>query len=112
MNLDWEFIYESLPLYGGAMWLTVKLALLAIVFSLLIGLLFSIVLYYKVKIVSDVIKIYIELSRNTPLLVQLFFLYYGFGKEQFIHQAYKETLNEIYGEGYTDELVVEGGKIQ
>ncbi|AIQ75784.1 MULTISPECIES: cysteine ABC transporter substrate-binding protein [Paenibacillus] len=34
------------------------------------------------------------------------------GKEQFIHQAYKETLNEIYGEGYTDELVVEGGKIQ
>ncbi|OMD70916.1 amino acid ABC transporter permease [Paenibacillus odorifer] len=80
MNLDWEFIYESLPLYGEAIWLTVKLALLAIVFSLLIGLLFSIVLYYKVKIVSDVIKIYIELSRNTPLLVQLFFLYYGLPK--------------------------------
>ncbi|OMD63845.1 polar amino acid ABC transporter permease [Paenibacillus odorifer] len=80
MNLDWEFIYESLPLYGEAMWLTVKLALLAIVISLLIGLLFSIVLYYKVKIVSDVIKIYIELSRNTPLLVQLFFLYYGLPK--------------------------------
>ncbi|MEC0131356.1 MULTISPECIES: amino acid ABC transporter permease [Paenibacillus] len=80
MNLDWEFIYESLPLYSEAMWLTVKLALLAIVFSLLIGLLFSIVLYYKVKIVSDVIKIYIELSRNTPLLVQLFFLYYGLPK--------------------------------
>ncbi|MEK3862787.1 amino acid ABC transporter permease [Paenibacillus sp. FSL H7-0716] len=80
MNLDWEFIYESLPLYGEAMWLTVKLALLAIVFSLLFGLLSSIVLYYKVKIVSEVIKIYIELSRNTPLLVQLFFLYYGLPK--------------------------------
>lgn len=34
------------------------------------------------------------------------------GKDQFIHQAYKETLNEVYGEGYTDELVVEGGKIE
>ncbi|WHY18110.1 cysteine ABC transporter substrate-binding protein [Paenibacillus sp. G2S3] len=34
------------------------------------------------------------------------------GKEQFIHKAYKETLNEIYGEGFTDELVVEGGKVQ
>lgn len=34
------------------------------------------------------------------------------GKEQFIHQAYKETLNEVYGEGYTDELVVEGGEIE
>ncbi|ASA21357.1 cysteine ABC transporter substrate-binding protein [Paenibacillus donghaensis] len=34
------------------------------------------------------------------------------GKEQFIHQAYKETLNEVYGEGYSDQLVVEGGKIE
>ncbi|MNN16916.1 ABC transporter glutamine-binding protein GlnH precursor [compost metagenome] len=34
------------------------------------------------------------------------------GKEQFIHKAYKETLNEVYGEGYSDQLVVEGGKIQ
>lgn len=34
------------------------------------------------------------------------------GKEQFIHQAYRDTLNEVYGEGYTDELVVEGGKIE
>lgn len=80
MNLDWEFIQKSLPLYGDAMWLTVKLAFLAIVFSLVLGLLFSVVLYYKVKIVSDVIKVYIELSRNTPLLVQLFFLYYGLPK--------------------------------
>ncbi|WHY18113.1 amino acid ABC transporter permease [Paenibacillus sp. G2S3] len=80
MNFDWEFIYESLPLYGDAMWLTVKLAFLAILFSLVIGLMFSVVLYYKIRVVSDVIKIYIELSRNTPLLVQLFFLYYGLPK--------------------------------
>lgn len=80
MNLDWEFIYESLPLYGEAMWLTVKLAFLAILFSLVLGLLFSVVLYYRVRILSDVIKVYIELSRNTPLLVQLFFLYYGLPK--------------------------------
>ncbi|MNB84665.1 ABC transporter glutamine-binding protein GlnH precursor [compost metagenome] len=34
------------------------------------------------------------------------------GKEKFIHEAYNATLNEVYGEGYTDELVVEGGKIE
>lgn len=34
------------------------------------------------------------------------------GKEQFIHKAYNDTLNEVYGEGYTDELVVEGGKVE
>ncbi|WP_019639949.1 cysteine ABC transporter substrate-binding protein [Paenibacillus fonticola] len=33
------------------------------------------------------------------------------GEEQFIHQAYQETLNSVYGEGFAEELVVEGGKL-
>jgi polar amino acid transport system permease protein len=80
MNLDWEFIAESLPLYGDAMWLTLKLAFWAILFSLVLGLIFSVILYYKVRGISFIIQAYIELSRNTPLLVQLFFLYYGLPK--------------------------------
>jgi len=80
MNLDWEFIKDSLPLYGDAMWLTVQLAFWAILLSLALGLLFSVILYYRVKGISGVILAYIELSRNTPLLVQLFFLYYGLPK--------------------------------
>ncbi|MFF2908810.1 amino acid ABC transporter permease [Paenibacillus sp. NPDC057934] len=80
MQLNWEFMIDSLPLYGAAMWLTFKLAFWGILFSLLIGLVFSVILYYKVKVVSPVILAYVELSRNTPLLVQLFFLYYGLPK--------------------------------
>ncbi|WP_309273666.1 amino acid ABC transporter permease [Paenibacillus sp.] len=78
MDLDWNFIAESLPLYGEAMWLTVKLAFWAVMLSLIVGLLFSFVLHYKVKGIQTIILAYVELSRNTPLLVQLFFLYYGF----------------------------------
>ncbi|WP_150266047.1 cysteine ABC transporter substrate-binding protein [Paenibacillus tepidiphilus] len=49
---------------------------------------------------------------NTELLNWLNTELETLGKEQFIHQAYKETLNEVYGEGYTHELVVEGGKVE
>ncbi|WP_238655088.1 amino acid ABC transporter permease [Paenibacillus piscarius] len=80
MNLDWKFIEDSLPLYGDAMWLTLKLAFWAIIFSSMVGLIFSVILYYKVRGLSLLIQAYIELSRNTPLLVQLFFLYYGLPK--------------------------------
>ncbi|WP_025683080.1 cysteine ABC transporter substrate-binding protein [Paenibacillus maysiensis] len=34
------------------------------------------------------------------------------GKENFVHQAYKNTLTSVYGEGFTDQLVVEGGKVK
>jgi polar amino acid transport system permease protein len=80
MSLNWEFILSNLPLYQKAAWLTLKLAAGGILASLFLGLLCSAILYYRVRGIEKLIRIYIELSRNTPLLIQLFFLYYGFTK--------------------------------
>lgn len=80
MTLDWSFIHRSLPLYEDAMLLTLRLAFWAILFSLIVGLAFSLLLFNKVRIATPIIRGYVELSRNTPLLVQLYFLYYGFPK--------------------------------
>ena len=38
------------------------------------------VLYYRVPAARQIVGIYIELSRNTPLVIQLFFLYFGLPK--------------------------------
>ena len=80
MNIDWNFIKSSLPLYEEAVWITLKLAFGGILISLVIGLLCSVILYFKVKGLGTIVRAYIELSRNTPLLVQIFFLYYGLPK--------------------------------
>lgn len=80
MNINWRFVIDNLPLYEKAALLTLKLALLGILLSLLIGLVCSLVLYFRIRIIDKVVQAYIELSRNTPLLIQLFFLYYGFTK--------------------------------
>lgn len=76
--MNWEFIQKYLPMYQKAAILTVRIGIIGIVFAILIGLACAMILYYKVPIIRRIVKIYIELSRNTPLLVQLFFIYYGF----------------------------------
>lgn len=80
MNINWEFVISTLPLYQKAAWLTLKLAAGSILVSLFVGLLCCMVLYYRVKGLNKFVQVYIEISRNTPLLIQLFFLYYGFTK--------------------------------
>ncbi|MFT8348833.1 amino acid ABC transporter permease [Clostridium saccharoperbutylacetonicum] len=80
MNIDWNFVITSLPLYEKAALLTLRLAILGIVLSLIIGLICSIILFFKVKVIGLIVQAYIELSRNTPLLVQIFFLYFGLPK--------------------------------
>ena len=78
--MNWESIIKYLPLYQKAAVLTVKIGVIGIVFAVLVGLVCAAVQYYKIPVARQITAVYIELSRNTPLLVQLFFLYYGFPK--------------------------------
>ena len=75
-GMDGEVIMSYLPLYGEAALLTVKLGVIGIVFAIIVGLFCSIIQYYKVPVVRRIVSFYSEISRNTPLLVQLCFIFY------------------------------------
>ena len=78
--MDWNVIAQYLPLYKKDAWLTLRLGLAGIVIAIVVGLVCALVQYYKVPVLRRIVGAYIELSRNTPLLVQLFFIYYGLPK--------------------------------
>ncbi|MDD6282796.1 amino acid ABC transporter permease [Oribacterium sp. HCP28S3_H8] len=78
--MDWTFIQEYIPMYVEAGKLTLTIGILGIILSILIGMIASAIEYYKIPVLRQIVSIYVELSRNTPLLVQLFFLYFGLPK--------------------------------
>lgn len=78
--MNWEFIAEYLPLYQKAAILTVRIGFVGVAFSIILGLICAVIQYYKMPFLKGIVAVYIELSRNTPLLVQIFFIYYGLPK--------------------------------
>jgi polar amino acid transport system permease protein len=80
LPLDWLYIQSVLPQFYSATITTLEISLISVVLSILVGLIASILVTYKVPVLDKLTTIYIELSRNTPLLIQLFFLYYGLPK--------------------------------
>jgi len=78
--MNQEVINSYIPLYIEAFFLTVKIGWLGIMLSLIIGVLAAFVIHFKVPVLAQISKVYIELFRNTPLLVQLFFIYFGLPK--------------------------------
>lgn len=78
--MDWKFIIEHLDLYAEAGALTIKIAALGIIGSVVVGLLCSFIKELQIPIMKYIVQIYIELSRNTSLIIQLFFLYFGLPK--------------------------------
>ena len=67
-------------MYVEAAQLTMKIAIQGILLSTVVGFVCCLIRYYKVPIIQRIVGLYIELSRNTPLLIQLFFLYFGLPK--------------------------------
>lgn len=78
--MDVNVIAEYLPLFKNALILTLKIGWQGIAVAFVIGLVGAAVLHFKVPVLKTIITVYIELLRNTPLLVQLFFWYFALPK--------------------------------
>ena len=76
--MNWTVIQQALPVFAKGFELTLWLSLIGIVGSVIVGILASLIQYFKIPVLSQIITAYVELGRNTPLLIQLFFLYYAF----------------------------------
>ena len=78
--MDFEVITSYLPRYEQAFFLTIRIGWLGILLSFAIGILSAFLIHFRVPILSKIMDVYVEVFRNTPLLVQLFFIYFGLPK--------------------------------
>ncbi|MCU1531047.1 MAG: amino acid transporter rane protein family [Arthrobacter sp.] len=78
MTVNWDLVWGSLgPILMGAITGTVPLALASFVLGLLLALLVALMRLSRNPVFAAVARIYISVIRGTPLLVQLFVIFYG-----------------------------------
>ena len=78
--MDWNVILSYLPRYWDALLLTLRIGWLGIALAFVLGILCAVIIYNRIPVLRRIAGIYIELFRNTPLLVQLFFIYFALPK--------------------------------
>jgi His/Glu/Gln/Arg/opine family amino acid ABC transporter permease subunit len=74
---DWSFIWENRAELWTGFKNTMRAAAVGIAGAFLIGLVLGAARAHRVPVISQLAGVYVELIRNTPILVQIFFLYYG-----------------------------------
>ncbi|MDP4145512.1 MAG: ABC transporter permease subunit [Bacillota bacterium] len=78
--MDINNIFDLVSIFAKASLVTIGVALLSILIAFIIGLICSIVLFYKVPFLKTIIYFYVEFFRNTPSLIQAYFIFYGLPK--------------------------------
>ena len=88
---SWSYIVDVLPSFEQALWLTLKISFIGILVALVIGALCSLAIFYRLPVYSRIARIYIAFFRNTPLLLHLFFIYFGFPRAFDIKLSFEAT---------------------
>jgi polar amino acid transport system permease protein len=77
--LDFNFILRNLPVFFEGLRMTILLSALAIVLAAAWGLVVVAARLSRSRLLSTAAAGYIEIVRNTPVLVQMYFLFFGSG---------------------------------
>jgi cystine transport system permease protein len=74
----WDLLVSSFwPMVQGALIGTIPLALASFAIGLMLAVAIALMRLSKVAVVSGIARVYISIVRGTPLLVQLFVIFYG-----------------------------------
>ncbi len=77
MNFDFDLIIQSIPLLLIGAGVTIQITVLSVGFGLLIGMFVGIARLSQKGIIKFVAAVYVDFIRGTPLLVQIFIIYFA-----------------------------------
>jgi His/Glu/Gln/Arg/opine family amino acid ABC transporter permease subunit len=77
LAFDWGAIWDNRSALLHGLRLTIEVSVLGILASLLIGLVLGVCRAVRVPVVSQLAAVYVEIFRNTPILVQIFMIFYA-----------------------------------
>jgi polar amino acid transport system permease protein len=76
MEWDWNFVWQIMPTLLEGLKITIIATILGAAVAAVIGLVFAILRRSPIKAVSRITGFVVEFIRGTPLLVQLYFIFY------------------------------------
>lgn len=91
--MNWTWLPEYWFLFAKGVWLTIQMLVLSMVFGLILAVPVGLVQVTGPKWLGSISKAYCTVMRGTPLLVQLWLLYFGLGS---VFAAYPEIRQSMF----------------
>ncbi|HBP63358.1 MAG TPA: polar amino acid ABC transporter permease, partial [Desulfosporosinus sp.] len=73
----WEALFRDWPVFAEGFKTTILVTVLALTLALILGIVFGVLGTSQWRLAKVVSRIYVEFIQNTPLVIQVFFLYHG-----------------------------------
>jgi His/Glu/Gln/Arg/opine family amino acid ABC transporter permease subunit len=82
-SFEWSFIWENRGVFLDGLWVTLKVSAIGIAGAFAIGVVLGAARAHRIPVLSPLAAVYVEVIRNTPILVQVFFVFFGLSEPPF-----------------------------
>jgi polar amino acid transport system permease protein len=108
--MDAKSIIDLIPIFAKASAVTILIASVSILFAFIIGLLSSIALFFRTPVLKPIIHAYVAFFRNTPSLIQAYFVFYGLPKVSLQFNSYTSSIIvlSLIGGAYMFDAIYSG----
>lgn len=77
MDFDLAYLVKQMPALWRGLVLTIQVSALAMLLAFVLGVLGAMARHLRLPVLAPAVAFYVEFIRNTPLLVQMFFIVFG-----------------------------------
>ncbi|MEG1778523.1 MAG: amino acid ABC transporter permease, partial [Oscillospiraceae bacterium] len=106
----WVALFQDIDVFMLGLWMTFRVAVLGLALAMVLGIIFGVFSSSNSKILRTISRIYVEIWQNTPLVIQVFFLYNGLPRVGIVLSVF--TIGVIgvgiYHGAYISEVVKTG----
>lgn len=74
---DFQAVFQQLPEILKYLPVTLELAVISMIVAVIFGMVLAVVKMKKIKVISQIVNLYISIIRGTPIIVQLYIAYFG-----------------------------------
>ena len=85
--MDFDLMIDSIPKILGGLRLTVLLVTLSLAMGFVLAIIVALLRRSKIPLLVIPIQAFVFVMRGTPLLVQIFLIYYGIGQFEFVRES-------------------------
>lgn len=109
MSFNWNIVVKYWPRFWSGTLLTLKYAAIAIVIATVWGVLMGAISYRKPRVLGTIVRAYICFFRETPLLVQIYFLFYGVSRYVSVSAGIMGVVALVLNDGAFIAEIIRGG---
>ncbi len=109
MSFNWRILAETCDMYRDGLIITIQYSIVAIIVAVIWGILIGSINFRRIKGLSMVTRAYTTFFRETPLLVQLYFWFYGLSRVMTVSAPVIGVMALVLNDGAFIAEIVRGG---